>query len=163
MGEGTYDPVTKKPIKPLLLVTLPDLSIDFYAMIDDRQVRLFTLTADISLPLSLIFEGCDKVTPALGDLQLPHHQHPHRQQRDARRGSAGARRPGARGDRPGRARARRRPVGLRAALRWARFKLKVNEVKGLGRITGTEAYNHLGIYATLLPANGMCACLGAPG
>jgi hypothetical protein len=37
------------------------------------------------------------------------------------------------------------------------FKLKVNEVKGVGAIAGSDAYNHLGIFATLLPANAMCA------
>lgn len=37
------------------------------------------------------------------------------------------------------------------------FKLKVNESKGISLIAGTENYNHLGLYATLLPQNAQCA------
>lgn len=156
VGEGTYDPVTKKPIKPLLLITLPDLSIDFYAMIDDRYARLFTLTADISLPLSLIFEGCDKVTPALGDLRSLI--------TNIRTGNAEmlAEDPQVLADLVPAVIGLAEPAlagGLSgfALPSLGSFKLKVNGVKGLGRITGTEAFNHLGIYATLLPLNAMCA------
>lgn len=161
VGEGTYDPVTKKPIKPLLLVTLPDLSIDFYALIDDRQVRLFTLTADISLPMSLIFEGCDKVTPALGDLRslITNIRTANSEilaedpqvLADLVPAVIGLAEPAVAGGLSG-----------FALPSLGSFKLKVNEVKGLGRITGTEAFNHLGLYAQLLPANGMCAST-APG
>lgn len=156
VGEGTYDPVTKKPIKPLLLITLPDLSIDFYAMIDDRFARLFTLTADISLPISLIFEGCDKVAPALGDLRslITNIRTANAEilaedpqvLADLVPAVIGLAEPALAGGLSG--------FALPAL---GAFKLKVNEVKGVGRITGTEAYNHLGIYATLLPLNGMCA------
>ncbi len=156
VGEGTYDPVTKKPIKPLLLIGLPDLSIDFYAMLDDRYARLFTLTADISLPISLIFEGCDKVTPALGDLRMLIN--------NIRTANSEilAEDPQVLADLVPAVIGLAEPA-LAGALQGfdlpalGSFKLKVNEVKGLGRITGTEAFNHLGLYATLLPVNGMCA------
>lgn len=69
VGEGTFDSVTKKPIDPLITLALPNLQIDFYAMLDDRYARLFSLTADVKLPLSLIIEGCSSLTPALGDLK----------------------------------------------------------------------------------------------
>lgn len=69
VGEGTYDPLTKKPIDPLLTLVLDDLHIDFYTLLDERYVRLFTLSADVKLPLSLIFHGCDSLQPALGDLR----------------------------------------------------------------------------------------------
>ncbi len=161
VGEGTYDPVTKKPIKPLLLVTLPDLSIDFYAMIDDRQVRLFTLTADISLPLSLIFEGCDKVTPALGDLKMLIG--------NIRTANSEilAEDPQVLADLVPAVIGLAEPALAGALSGFALpslggFKLKVNEVKGVGRITGTEAFNHLGIYATLILAGTSCA-ISAPG
>ncbi|MEW5737772.1 MAG: hypothetical protein AB1938_02540 [Myxococcota bacterium] len=156
IGQGTYDPVTKKPIKPLILLTLPELSIDFYAMIDDRQARLFTLTADISLPLSLIFEGCDKVTPAIGDLKMLIS--------NIRTANSEmlAEDPQVLADlvpaiiglaEPAVASALK-PFSLPSL---GNFKLKVNEAKGVGNIAGTEAYNHLGIYAQLLGANEMCA------
>lgn len=161
VGEGTYDPVTKKPIKPLLTLALPDLSVDFYAMIDDRYARLFTLTADVSMPLSLIFQGCDKVTPALGDLKMLI--------TNIRTANSEilAEDPQVLADLVPAVIGLAEPA-LASALtgfnlpQLGQFQLKVNEVKGLGRITGTEAFNHLGIYATLLPANAMCA-VSAPG
>ena len=69
VGQGTYDPVTKKPIDPLLTLVLDQLQIDFYSLVDERYVRLFTLTADVKLPLSLIFNGCSSLQPAMGDLR----------------------------------------------------------------------------------------------
>src|SRR5258705_12719423 len=39
------------------------------------------------------------------------------------------------------------------------FKLKVNAGKGVGNIAGTETYNHLGLYATMLPIGAACATL----
>ncbi len=156
VGEGTYDPVTNKPIKPLLLLTLPDLSIDFYAMLDDRQVRLFTLTADISLPLSLIFEGCDEVKPALGDVRSLIS--------NIRTGNSEilAEDPQVLADLVPAVIGLAEPAlasGLSgfALPALGSFKLKVNEAKGVGRIAGSDAFNHLGIYATLMDANASCA------
>jgi hypothetical protein len=69
IGEGTFNPSTQKPIEPLLTVELADLRIDLYALVEDRFVRLFTVAADVKVPLSLIVEGCPMtVQPALGDL-----------------------------------------------------------------------------------------------
>jgi hypothetical protein len=156
VGEGTYDPMTKRPIKPLLTLSLPDVSVDFYALLDDRYARLFTLTADISLPLSLIFEGCDKVTPALGDIrQLITNIRTANSEMLAED-------PQVLADLVPAVIGLAEPAlasGLSgfALPTLGSFKLKVNEVKGLGRITGTEAYNHLGLYAQLLAANAMCA------
>jgi hypothetical protein len=161
VGKGTYDPVTKKPIKPLLLVTMADVSVDFYAMLDDRQARLFTLTADISLPLSLIFEGCDKVTPALGDLKMLIG--------NIRTANSEilAEDPQVLADLVPAVIGLAEPALAGALQGFAlpslgSLKLKVNEVKGVGPIAGTEAYNHLGIYATLLPSMAMCA-VSSPG
>ncbi|MBX7117262.1 MAG: hypothetical protein K1X64_23290 [Myxococcaceae bacterium] len=67
-GRGTVDPMTQALIDPLMTVSLNDLAIDFYAQIDERQVRLFTVLADVSLPMALNPEGCDKLVPVLGDL-----------------------------------------------------------------------------------------------
>ncbi len=156
VGEGTYDPITKKPIKPLITVAMPDVSIDFYAMIDDRYARLFTLTADIALPLSLIFEGCDKVTPALGDVRSLI--------TNIRTANAEilAEDPQVLADLVPAVIGLAEPAlasGLSgfALPSLGSFKLKVDAAKGLSRITGTEAFNHLGLYAKLLPAGAMCA------
>jgi len=39
--------------RPLIILTIPQLSIDFYAVVYDRFTRIFTLTADLELPLAL--------------------------------------------------------------------------------------------------------------
>lgn len=163
VGEGTVDPVTKRPIKPLLTLLLADLSIDFYAMIDDRYARLFTLTADIALPLSLIFEGCDKVTPAIGDLKMlitnvrtsnvdgrPMPPDPLAEETKVLEqlipAVIGLAEPAV-------------ASGLSAFTlpSLGNFKLRVTGVKGVGQISGTETYNHLGLFAELLPATATCA------
>ncbi len=156
VGLGTYDPVTKKPIKPLITVGWKDLSIDFYALIDDRQARLFTLTADLSIPLSLIFNGCDSVTPALGDLKMLI--------TNIRTANSEmlAEDPQVLADLVPSVIGLAEPALANALTGFAlpqlgSFKLKVNETKGVGLIAGTETYNHLALYATLLPLNGMCA------
>ncbi|MBX7097356.1 MAG: hypothetical protein K1X89_06575 [Myxococcaceae bacterium] len=156
IGKGTFDPVTKKPIDPLLLLTLPELSIDFYAMFDDRYARLFTLSADVALPLSLIFNGCSSVQPAIGDLKMLVTNI------KTSNSEILAEDPKVLGDlipaiiglaEPAIGNALK-PFGLPAL---GSFKLKVNEVKGLGAISGTAYYNHLGLYATLLPNSAACA------
>ncbi|MBI3183901.1 MAG: hypothetical protein HYZ28_17325 [Myxococcales bacterium] len=156
VGQGTYDPVTKKPVKPLLLVTMTDLTVDFYAMFDDRFARLFSLTADISVPLSLIFENCSSVTPALGDLkQLITNIRTANSEilaedpkvlADLIPAVIGLAEPAVAGA--------LKPFAL---PQLGSFKLKVNEAKGLGNVVGTGTYDHLGIYAQLLTAGSACA------
>ncbi len=160
VGQGTYDPVTKKPIKPLLTLSMPDLSIDFYAMVDDRFVRLFSLTADISLPLSVIFEGCSSVQPALGNLgELITNIRTSNSEMlaedpkllaDLIPAVIGLAEPAVAGA--------LKPFALPAV---GNFKLKVNETKGINKQPGTENYFHLGIYAQLMGATATCAG-GAP-
>ena len=156
IGKGTFDPVTKKPIEPLLLIKLPDVTIDFYAMIDERFARLFSLTSDISLPLSLIFNGCASVTPAIGDLKMLI--------TNIRTANSEilAEDPKVLADlipaviglaEPALAKAIK-PFALPAL---GQFKLKINEVKGISNISGTSLYNHLGLYAQMLPMNAACA------
>lgn len=68
IGAGTFDPVTKAVIEPLMKVNLQDFRIEFHVMIDDRYVRLLTATVDATLPFSLIPDGCGRVLPVVGDL-----------------------------------------------------------------------------------------------
>jgi hypothetical protein len=156
IGLGTFDPVTKKPIEPLLLVKLPDVTVDFYAMIDERFARLFSLTADISLPISLIFNGCSSVTPAIGDLKMLI--------ANIRTSNSEmlAEDPKVLADlipaviglaEPAVASALK-PFALPAL---GQFKLKVNEVKGIGNVSGTKLYNHLALYAEMKPLLAACA------
>lgn len=156
VGQGTYDPVTKRPLKPLLTLAMPAMTIDFYAMLDDRYARLFSLKADITVPLSLIFDGCSTVQPALGDLKMLLGN------LSTSNSEILAEDPRVLTDlipaviglvEPALASALK-PFNLPTV---GNFKLKVNETKGVGSIPGTEAFNHLGLYATLLPQNGQCA------
>jgi hypothetical protein len=104
----------------------------------------------------LIFEGCDKVTPALADLKMLI--------ANIRTSNSEmlAEDPQVLADLVPAVIGLAEPA-LAGALKGfalpslGNFKLKVNEVKGLGNIAGSENYNHLGLYAQLLPANGMCA------
>ncbi|MCA3016682.1 MAG: hypothetical protein INH41_30225 [Myxococcaceae bacterium] len=156
VGEGTFDPVTKRPVKPLIRLVLNDLSIDFYAMLDDRYARLFTITADISLPLSLIFSGCDQVTPAIGDLRMlianVRTANSEMLAEDPKLLSdlipavIGLAEPAVAGA--------LQPFTLPAL---GNFKLRVTGVRGVGQVAGTDTYNHLGLFAELLPANAQCA------
>ncbi len=62
-----------EPLDPLITLTLPQLNLDFYAVIEERWVRLFTLTTDVSLPIGLrTFPGsqADTLQPVLGDLSM---------------------------------------------------------------------------------------------
>jgi hypothetical protein len=68
VGEGTFDAMGKID-KPLLTLDWNDVEVDVYAMVYERWTRLFTMSADIKLPLGLQIEQCVKVTPVLGDLK----------------------------------------------------------------------------------------------
>lgn len=145
-------------MKPLITVTLVDLTIDFYASIDDRFARLFSITADITLPLSLTFSGCTSVTPAIGDIkQLVTNIRTSNAEMlaedpkvlaDLIPAVVGLAEPALAGA--------LKPIDLPDL---GPFKLKVNAGKGVGNVAGTENYNHLGLYATMLPTGAACATL----
>jgi hypothetical protein len=54
--------------EPLLDITLPELDIDFYTMVDDQYIRVMTLRADVHLPIGLEVTGEGELQPVLGDL-----------------------------------------------------------------------------------------------
>ncbi len=74
VGRGTLTENTDgtfSPDDPLITLSLPSLNLDFYAVIDERWVRLFTLQTDVTLPLGLrTFAGtqADTLQPVLGSL-----------------------------------------------------------------------------------------------
>ncbi len=161
VGQGTFDPVTKSPIKPLLTLAFREVTFDFYVMLDDRFARLFSITADIQMPLSLIFDGCSSVQPALGDLKklitvsatAEAHSEILAEDPQVLKDLV----PGVIGwFEPSIVQALK-PFALPTL---GAFKLKVNEAKGLANIPGTDAYNHLGLYAQLMPSNASCAVAG---
>lgn len=156
VGLGTVDPMTHKPIQPLLTLLLPELSVDFYALLDDRYARLFTLKMDLALPLALTFEGCDKVTPALGDVRMLISNI------STDNSELLAEDPSVLADlipaviglaEPALAGALQ-PFTLPAL---GPLKLKVNGVKGVSNLSGTQTYLHLGLFASLVPQGSACA------
>lgn len=53
---------------PHLKLKLEQFAVDFYVMTSDRFVRVFTLTADITVPLNLQVTADGKLAPQLGEL-----------------------------------------------------------------------------------------------
>ena len=58
------------PDDPLITLSFNKMNLDFYALVDERQVRIFTLQADLNLPLNLRPFANDNGTlqPVLGGL-----------------------------------------------------------------------------------------------
>ncbi len=60
---------TVVPDDPLITLQIKDMTLDFYAFIEERYTRLFSLTADLTLPLSLRPDPVNNtLTPVLADL-----------------------------------------------------------------------------------------------
>jgi hypothetical protein len=72
LGKGTFkvDPMSgmKSIDDPLLHVKILDFAIDFYAFVDERYVRIMTLTSDIDLPISLDVDAMGQLVPLIGDV-----------------------------------------------------------------------------------------------
>ena len=58
------------PLDPLITLAFNKMNLDFYALVDERQVRIFTLQADLNLPLDLRPDPNDNssLQPVLGGL-----------------------------------------------------------------------------------------------
>ncbi|MGV3622167.1 MAG: hypothetical protein ACO1OB_15190 [Archangium sp.] len=67
VGEGTVDG-SGAPLDPLLRLKWTGLELDVYALLEDRYARLMTISADLSLPLGVTHDGCSTVTPVVGSL-----------------------------------------------------------------------------------------------
>ncbi len=68
LGKGTFKAVgTMKTIDdPLITIIAKDLAADFYLLVDDRYVRVVTLTADMALPLGLDADATGAITLLAG-------------------------------------------------------------------------------------------------
>ncbi|MCA9539334.1 MAG: hypothetical protein KC620_10635, partial [Myxococcales bacterium] len=53
---------------PLLTIVIPDLWLDFHTFMDDRWVRIFSLHADVTLPIGIAFTPDNGIVPIIGDL-----------------------------------------------------------------------------------------------
>lgn len=55
--------------EPLLDLSFEQLEIDFFAQIEDQYIRIFTLVADVHLPIGLEVGATGELTPVLGQVE----------------------------------------------------------------------------------------------
>lgn len=67
LGEGTFTP-TGELDEPLLTLQMQELEIDFWALIDQRYVRLLTLRASLAAEVGLTINERGNIQLVLGDL-----------------------------------------------------------------------------------------------
>lgn len=155
VGEGTLDPMTMKPKEPLIRFDWDGVEIDLYAKLEERYVRLFTVSADVKLPIGLSLMGCSDLVPIIGDLGGAI-TNVHAKDSEILAEDLAA-----------------LEKLVPALLTFAEptlargfpaitvpdfggWKLKLLAAKGVGLVAGTKSYNHLGVYAKLIPYNQIC-------
>ncbi len=160
LGEGTIDAITMKPKEPLIEVDWDGVEIDLYARLEDRYVRLFTVSADVKLPVGLSLTGCSDVTPVIGDLSkaITHVT--------AKNSELLAEPLGALETLVPALLSFAEPTLARGLQSFtvpevAGWKLRLLASKGVGLISGTRNYNHVGVYAKLIPYDQVCVAMAA--
>ncbi|MFO0594088.1 MAG: hypothetical protein U0228_02255 [Myxococcaceae bacterium] len=148
VGAGTVD-AQGKPLDPLLKLDWRGVELDVYALLDDRQARLFTVSLDLSLPLGVTLDGCSGLTPIVGNLtgavtnvQVKNNEilaEPVTALQNLVPSLITLAEP-------------QLATGLTKFTipDFNGFQLKMVGAKGIGKIGGTQTYNHLGLYADLL-------------
>ncbi len=70
LGKGTFKMMGTTMVvdDPLITVSAKSFAVDFYVLIDDRYVRVSTLTADLALPLNLSTNTTGGIVIVAGDL-----------------------------------------------------------------------------------------------
>lgn len=154
VGEGTVDG-DGRPLEPLLRLNWRDVEIDAYALLDDRQARLFTVAADLSLPLGVTLDGCSGVTPVVGSLtgaitnvRVKNSEilaEPLTVLQNLVPSLLTLAEP-------------QLAMGLTSFTLPAfnGFQLQLVGARGIGKVTGSATYNHVGLYADLLSGGQMC-------
>jgi MYXO-CTERM domain-containing protein len=66
MDDGNGNTVVDEPLLDLMF---DDLEIDFFAQIEDQYIRIFTLVADVHLPIGLEVGATGELTPVLGAVE----------------------------------------------------------------------------------------------
>jgi hypothetical protein len=155
VGEGTV--MNGVPADPLLLIDWPQVELDVYALLEDRYARLFTVQADLKLPFSLDVQGCDQLQPVIGSLRNAI------QNVQVKNNELLAESPDALAMLVPQLLSLAEPQlaqGLPAFtipdLPDFAFKVQLVRARGVGQVTGTSTYNHLGLYARLYPRTEMC-------
>jgi hypothetical protein len=155
VGAGTIDAATGKIIDPLLRLSWQGVQIDAYARLEDRMARLFTLGADLDLPLGVALDGCSGVTPVIGDLTgavtnvTVTNSEMVAEPLDALKALVPSLLTLA------------EPTLASGLTKFTLpavqgFNLKLVGAHGVGLVAGTSTYNHAGVYAQLQPASMTC-------
>jgi hypothetical protein len=154
VGEGTVDS-DGKPLDPLLRLNWQGVEIDAYALLEDRQARLFTVAADLSLPLGVTLDGCSGITPIVGDLtgaitnvRVKNSEmlaEPLTVLQNLVPSLLTLAEP-------------QLAMGLSSFTipEFNGFQLQLVGARGIGRVSGSTTYNHVGIYADLLSNGQTC-------
>ena len=154
VGEGTVDN-DGRPLDPLVRLNWQGVEIDAYALIDDRQARLFTVAADMSLPLGVTLDGCSGITPIIGDItgaitnvRVKNSEmlaEPLTVLQNLVPSLLTLAEP-------------QLAMGLQSFTipEFNGFQLQLVGARGIGRVSGSTTYNHVGIYADLLSGTQMC-------
>ncbi|MBL8919925.1 MAG: hypothetical protein JNJ54_13750 [Myxococcaceae bacterium] len=156
VGQGTVD-MSGQIIDPLLTLDWPALEIDVYALLEDRYARLFTVQADLKLPLGLDVQGCDRLRPVVGNLMMAIQRPKVINSELLAENTAAlealvpqilslAERQLAAGF----------PTFQLPDLQGFAFRIQLLRARGVGQIAGTTTYNHLGLYARLYPRTDAC-------
>lgn len=155
VGEGTV--MNGMPADPLLLIDWPQVELDVYALLEDRYARLFTVQADLKLPFSLDVQGCDQLQPVIGSLRNAI------QNVQVKNNELLAESPEALGMLVPQLLSLAEPqlaMGLPAFtipdLPDFAFRIQLLRARGIGQVSGTSTFNHLGIYARLYPRAEAC-------
>jgi hypothetical protein len=70
MNQIMHDAMGMRTIQDAMLnVHLDDLQIEFSALVQDRYVRMFTVTANLTLPVALDVDSARRIVPVLGDVR----------------------------------------------------------------------------------------------
>ncbi len=154
VGEGTVD-ADGRPLAPLVRLTWRGLELDVYALLEDRLARLFTVSADLSLPLGVTLDGCASLTPVVGSLQgaitnvaVKNNEllaEPVTALQNLVPSLLTLAEPQLAGGLTG-----------FTVPEFNGFGFKFVAARGVGHVTGTQTYQHVGLYAELLDQGDVC-------
>ena len=157
IGAGTLD-AQGKPLDPLIKLNWPGVEIDMYAKLEERLVRVFTISADLELPIGLSLSGCGSLKPVIGDLMNAVKKVEVKNSELLSEDLTIIAKlvptlltlaePALAKGLPS--------VALPSLGSTIPFQVKLLQTRGVGQVSGTMQYNHLGIYAALVNADGGC-------
>jgi hypothetical protein len=146
LGANTVDAMGK-PLEPLIRFEWPQLELDLYALVAERYARLFTIQTDLALPLGVALDPCGSLRPVIGSLTgaLSNVQVKNAELLAEDTSAFNMLVPSLLAlAEPALAQG----LGVVALPEIAGLPpIRIDSVKGVGAISGTRTFNHLGLYA----------------